>query len=334
VTELDARRVREALDAARELTRSADARRNAGGHSSGRVVPKSPRARALLAEHLARLGLDAAAVEHELAAERAETRRHLRDLKAAAVGQSTERASALRRLVNNQRAALDGLTTIGGTTQYLTLDSPVEIWATDAVNLESSTIEPYNSRAKARRDGQLYHGFPYAILGGEGNPELLHFFYLWRNPQDDAHAIVTVNGLLTLNGFCSAHSRGGIVLGGTARLRLNPTLDLVQTWTQPISSAPPQSGQSQQAVDLTADSSGFYTDDQTTFAVEFRGFLLSYEQAIVPPGQYLIIDVALAISSETDNGEVSADFATGEFDVVAPLVQLAIVTPPLVLSNA
>jgi hypothetical protein len=326
VTELDARRVREALVAARDMAGAADARRAAGVTSRGRRLPQSTRARALVAEHLARIGLDAAAVERELAAERAESHSRLEELKAAAVAQSAAQAASLRHLVDTERAALDGLVATTGlaTTQYLALDSPVEIWATDGVDLESSIIQPYNSRAKARLDAHLYHGWQGAYLLGD--QESLHFYYLWGNPRDDAYAVLTVNALLTLNGFCSAHSRGGLFLGGIAKLNLDPTLDLVQTWTQPISSAPPQGGQSQHALDITADSTGFDTDDQTTYAVEFRGFLVSYEQAIVPPGQYLIIDVALSLYSEVDNGEVSADFATGEFYVLSPFVQLAILS--------
>lgn len=50
----------------------------------------------------------------------------------------------------------------------------------------------------------------------------------------------TVNAFLILNGFSSAHSQGGWFLGGKAELTLDPTLDLVQTWTQPIS--PPRPG--------------------------------------------------------------------------------------------
>ncbi|MCW2690323.1 MAG: hypothetical protein JWR37_5213 [Mycobacterium sp.] len=328
MTELDPQRVREALIAARDMTRAADARSLAGGTATVQRLPQSTRVRALVAERLARIGLDAAAVERELAAERAEGHRRLGELKADAVAQSASRAASLSRVVNNEVTVLDGLeaTTGPGTTQYQTLDSPVEIWATDGMNLESSTIAPYNSLAKARYDGRFYHEGTGAWLETVGQ-ELLHFYYLWGNPRQDAYAVLTVSAILALNGFCSAHSRGGLIEGGDARLQLDPTLDLVRTWTQPISSAPPQVGQSWHALDITADSTGVFTDDQTTYAVEFRGFQLSYEQAIVPPGQYLIIDVALSLTSNFLDGEVSADFATGLFYVLSPFVQLAIMFP-------
>ncbi|MBV8930560.1 MAG: hypothetical protein JO152_15675, partial [Mycobacteriaceae bacterium] len=98
------------------------------------------------------------------------------------------------------------------------------------------------------------------------------------------------------------------------------------TWTVPISSAAAQSGAWQTAVDITADSTGVFTHDQTAYAVEFRRFVLSYQQEIVPPGQNLIIDVSVDLYDDVDDGEVSADFATGEFYVLSPLVQLAILS--------
>jgi hypothetical protein len=327
MAELDTPRIREALTAARDLSRAADARGGAGSFSTGRRLPQSKQARALAAEQLVRMGFDATAMERELAAERAESHRRLEELKADAVAQSGVRADSLGRMVDAQRAALGGVVGIGPpTTQYLALDSPVEIWATDGMNLESTTIEPYKSRAQLRLDTSLYESLNGAYLI-EWNYELVHFYYLWGNTQENASAVVTVNGILSLNGFCSAHSRGGWFFGGKAEQTLDPTLDLVQTWTQPISSAPPQSGESQNALDLLADSTGFHTDDQTTYDVVFRGFVLGYQQEIVPPGQYLIIDVALRLGSWVENGEVSADFATGEFYVMSPLVQLVIQYP-------
>jgi hypothetical protein len=319
VPDLDADRIREALIAARELASVGAARQAAAGTASGRVLPQGLRVRALLAEHLARIGPDAAAVERELAAGRAEVARRLEDRKTEAVRQSASRADALRGIVAAQRDALEAVAA-SGPVEYHAIDSPVEIWATDGVDLASATVEPFNSRAKVRLDVQLYHGWHYAVL--QGPPEFLHFSFLWHNPRD-TYSVVNVSGWMALNGFCSAHSRGGTVLGGYSRLRLDPALDLVQTWTQPISSAPAHAGQTQHALDLSADSRGVFTDDQTTFAVEFRGYLLDYQQAIVPPGQYLIIDVALTFTPEADNGEVHADFATGEFDILCPLVEVA-----------
>ena len=90
-----------------------------------------------------------------------------------------------------------------------------------------------------------------------------------------------------------------------------------------------RAGETWNALDLIADSTGFHTDDQTAYDVVYRGFLLSYQQEIVPPGDYLIIDVALRLGALVENAQVSADFATGEFAVTSPMVDLAIVYPAI-----
>ncbi len=318
MTELDSR-IRKALLAARDLS---------GATSRGRRLPQSAQVRALAAEQLARMGFDNAALERAMAAEREDSHRHLEELKADAVAQSPARAHSLQRLVDARRAALEGVVGFWPpATQYLAIDSPVEIWATDGVNLESTTIEPYKSRAQFRLDASLYEHIPGAYLIG-WEYELVHFYFLWKNPES-VSAVISVSPYLILNGFCSAHSQGGWFFGGKGELTLDPTLDLVQTWTQPLSSAAPQSGETWNALDLIADSTGFHTDDQTAYDVLFRGFLLGYQQEIVPPAQYLIIDVALKLGSYVENAEVSADFATGEFYVMSPLVDLTIVYPAI-----
>jgi hypothetical protein len=328
MAKLDSPRILDALHAARALSRAADAPQGASDSTRGRRLPQSTRVRTLAAEKLAQMGFDNAVLERALAAQRAESHRHLEKLKADAVAQSAARAHALQRLVDARRAALDGIVAIGPpTTQYLAIDSPVEIWATDGVNLESTTIEPYKSRAQIRFDASLYKDIPGAYLI-DWQYEFVHFYFLWQN-QEGVSAVVGVNAFLTLNGFGSAQSQGGWFFGGKGELTLDPTLDLVQTWTQPISSAAPQSGETWNVLDIIADSTGFHTDDQTAYDVVYRGTLLSYQQEIVPPGDYLIIDVALRLGAHVENAEVSADFATGEFYVMSPLVDLAIVYPAM-----
>lgn len=317
-------RVRDSLVAARRMKRDDDAVFAAGNPARGRAVSEPTQMRQQVEEQLRRIGIDAEALERRRITGRAESRRRLATLKEDAVARSGPRAESLRHLIDDAVAALDGLVaTTGDTaTQYLTLDSPVQIWATDGIDLESTAIEPYRSQAKLRMEASYYTSFFDAYVAGE--EQLVHFQYLWGNPRQDASAVVNVNAVVALNGVCSAHSDGGIAGGGIARLTLEPTLDLIQTWTQPISSAAPQPGQSYRVATVAADSTGLFSDDHDTFAVVFRGTSVGYDQAVVPPGQYLIIDVALRLYSETIDGKVTADFTTGLFNVSSPFVSLAI----------
>ena len=322
VSALD-RRVREALSAAQHLKRDDDSAFVAGNRVGARL-PQGRRMRQQVAEQLRSLGIDTDSLERERDAARTRARRRLTKDKDDAVAQSGPRAESLRHLLDDIVAGLDGLvaTTGDAPTQYQTLDSPVQIWATDGIDVESTTIQPYHSQAKIRMEASYYTSFFDAYLAGE--EQFVHFQYLWGNPRQDASAVMNVNAIVALNGFCSAHSDGGITGGGVARLDLEPTLDLIQTWTQPISSAPPQPGQSYRVASISADSSGLFSDDEDTSAMIFRGTSVGYDQVMVPAGQYLIIDVALRLYSETIDGKVDADFATGLFYVLSPFVSLAI----------
>lgn len=323
VSTLD-RHVREALSAAQHLKRDDDSAFVAGSRAAVPRLPEGRRMRSQVVEQLRSLGIDTDGLERELGAARARGEHRLAKDKEAAVSQAGGRAESLRHLLDDVIAGFDGLvaTTGDGTIQYQTLDSPLQIWATDGIDVESTTIQPYNSQAKMRMEASYYTSWSGAYLAGE--EQFLHFQYLWGNPRQDASAVVNVNAIVALNGFCSAHSDGGIAGGGSARLDLEPTLDLIQTWTQPISSVAPQPGQSYRVATVSADSSGLFSDDKDTSTVVFRGTSVGYDQAIVPAGQYLIIDVALRLYSETIDGKVDADFATGLFYVMSPFVSLAV----------
>ena len=263
-------------------------------------------------------------LERDLAGVRKENSRLLAKVKAEAAEHSAAHAKRLAAVVAERRAALEALVAAAPPSgiQYVALDSPVEIWTTDALELTSSGIQPWNSWARVDYQGQLYGGFPSALLEANGT-ETLHFYFLWQNPRA-GYAVVTVDAFLVLNGYCSVHSRGGVIDGGEARLILDAQADLLQTWTSPISSPVAQSGQTQRALDLAADSTGWLTDDQTKTAIVYRGYDLRYEQAIVPPGQYLIIDAAVAVSYGYLNGEVDADFSSAAFQISSPFVQVAV----------
>ena len=86
------------------------------------------------------------------------------------------------------------------------LDSPFLVWTRPLVALDDSTIEPWNSRAKILFTRSNYsRGWGTALLEDRGTEEL-SFYFLWDNPGD-GWALVTIDGFLVLNGFCTANSR-------------------------------------------------------------------------------------------------------------------------------
>ena len=124
MAELDSPRVRKALLAARDLSRTADAPQRAIDSTRGRRLPQSTRIRELATEKLAELGFDNATVERALASERAENRRRIEELKADAVAQSPDRAHSLQRMVDARRAALEGVVAVWPPRTRTPLGSP------------------------------------------------------------------------------------------------------------------------------------------------------------------------------------------------------------------
>ncbi len=323
-TAADAIRVREFLAAGRDFNRVG----GAGGPLLGRRLQPGTPLQELAADRLARIDLDADTGEAALAEERPANESRLNELKADAVAQSGAQAVALNQIVDDYAANLGGLlTTQSATTHYAVLDSPSDIGtdktpdkATDLI-ISSFTREPYRSRAQVRLDVKDGSSGIFGASLATFQTNVLKFYYSWQNPHDDAYAIVTISALLVLNGFCSAHSTGGLFSGGSAALRLSPRLDLLPSWTE--SPVVPQPVQSELALQIHANSDGFLSDDQTAFQVIYRTCFESYEQLFVPPGEEVIINPSLEFSSWVDDGYISADFATGQFSVQTPLVQLA-----------
>jgi hypothetical protein len=316
--------IRDALIAARDITAARDVRR-AYARPPARLRTRTDRRwlEGALAVGLAKSGVDIGRWERELTKSRTVARRRLEALKDDAVRQSTAHAKGLQSGVDERRTALDLLaaTAQPATDEYVSLDSPFLIWTSPLIALDDSTIEPWNSRARMTFERS---NFGAAVLEDIGSEELT-FYFLWDNPAD-GWALVTVDGFLVLNGFCTAHSRGGIFTGGSAALGLDACLEILQSGTDSMLTTPlPQTSQSVPALRLDADSSGWFSDDETTHASVFRGFDLRYAPLAVPPRGVLVIDISLSISYGLLEGSVAVDFSTADFGVICPFVSIHVV---------
>jgi hypothetical protein len=319
--------IREALITARSMTAARDAR-----HAHARPAKlRTPTDRRLLdgalAAGLAKAGVNVGLWEEELAKSRTGGRRRLEVLKADAVRRSGGYAKELRSGVEGRRKVLDMLAGAGPAAEYVSLDSPFTIEPTSGITLNNSIITPWNSLAKISFHDSNEGG---AWLEDIGTDELT-FWFNWEN-LTDGYALVNVHGFLLLNGFCTANSQGGFWdVDRSASLSLDANLNLLEWWNQPATTPLPQANQSQPALRLEADSSGWWADDDTEYALVFRGYDLSYELLAVPPGGTLLIGVALSISFDLNDAAVVVDFASGEFEVMCPFVYLNIL-PPLIIS--
>jgi hypothetical protein len=317
------------LRAARDLETAGQLRR-----AQGRPVRLgTPANRQLLHGRLAAAltdaGIDAGMWEAELAQARPEAARRLEEAKADTVRRSGGRAEELRQAVDGRREAHNRLAELAGSgpVQYLALERPFLIWPTHRIDLVDTTVVPWNSRARItfEQNGMEGGGLTGAGIGPAGTEEL-GFWFLWENTAD-RYAVVTINGFLILNGFCTAFSPGGYMDGTrSATVQLDANLEIFEWWKQPATTPLTQEAQTRTMLRLEVDSSGWFDDDQSEYALIYRGTGLGYDQLTVPPRSVLAIKVALSVFYHLGEGKVAVDFASGEFDVGCPFVQLAVRT--------
>ncbi|HEV7871855.1 MAG TPA: hypothetical protein VGO95_11405 [Modestobacter sp.] len=319
MTQRTAADLRDALLATRDLASARAARRDFTRPPA--PLPTSTdhrRFERAVAAGLAKAGVDADEWDSEVAKARAVDRRRAEALKADAVQQSGARARQLAEGIEGQRKALDllsNLTHAPAPAGYDALASPFLVLASTGLSVLSSTIEPWRSRAKFTFEPSS--GSPSVHIDA-GGTEQLSFFFLWENPGD-GYALVTVDGYLVLNGYCQAEADGGLFGGDLTTLDVDANLDLHGLPTPPLA----QDGQYLPAARLRADATDWFSDDVTVPQVVYRGFDLRHELLPVPPGG-VVVEVSVSLSYGYGIGAVSADFATGEFEVGCPFVQILI----------
>ncbi|MDQ6752281.1 MAG: hypothetical protein M3017_02435 [Actinomycetota bacterium] len=314
--------IRAALQAARDLP-EADRSRPTAVLGQVAAIGRLERQReALFAAALARTGWSGDRFEALLADSRSEAASFVEGQRSAAARRSAQAKEAARPVVEGRREALKQLTaaTTGpaGTVEYFALDSPFLIWPTHGMSLDSSQIEPWNSRAQI-----------HLHAGNSGGTELtgheeLNFYFLWENPRAQ-YAIANVDGFLVLNGFCDALAQGGILPGTRfSRLQVDTTLRLLEWWNQPPTEPPAEADQTQHAVNLTVDCGGFGDFTHVEIADVFRGYDLQYTSLAVPPQGVVVIEVGIAASYDLEDGSIDVDFSGSAFDVLCPFVQVAL----------
>jgi hypothetical protein len=235
--------------------------------------------------------------------------------KAAALHQSSAALKTLLGAVARRRELLGQLGTPAAAP--LTLDSPFLIWPTQGIELFDTQIVPWNSSAKFTLDSGRTFGH-----------EEVGFYFLWENPSD-RFAVVRVHGFVVFNGTMTAGQDGGIFPGDrSASISAVGNLHLFEWWNQPPTEPLSQADQDQTA--LTVATSGYGWSDPGSIELEhvFRGLDCSYDLFLIPPHGVTVIEMAAALSygTGTDSGHVSADFNSGDFQVMSPFVSIEVLT--------
>lgn len=240
-------------------------------------------------------------------------------------------ASAKKVLGSQAAAFVNGaraVPAIGNTVTRELLDSPILIWPTTRLNLDQSTIAPYNSIVKFH-----YHDDSGNSDKQVGGSEQVSFFFQWQNRSRYPTAI-SVDGYLIFNGTTRTVVRGRWDLNKLmTTLAVYGELEVFGQWT----SAPTLlSGDLVQAVGELEETNGmFYQHSIDVPTNVFRGFDLQPSPNPIPvPGNgTVLLPLTVWINYAIDSGSIDVDFSTDAFEVMTPGVLITnwnpVHTPPI-----
>ena len=246
----------------------------------------------------------------------AEARQRIAILKAEADMQSPAVLDTLNRTVENLSTRLEILTTLGlpdAPAQHVLLDTATEIFASSGITLDSSHIGPTPESNFAK--------FLWKASAGDAGfstpfGETVSFGFLWQNPSD-SQAVVSADGYIVLNGFCSVFSDGDFFGTGVSRLSVDVGLQISELWNDPPT---------QNALSLYCDSFGFLAAGNADGQSLFRGFDLLSSQFVVPPKGTVGFSVFCNFFAEMFNGQTENDFSFGGRQLLCPGVLLNVLT--------
>jgi hypothetical protein len=182
--------------------------------------------------------------------------------------------------------------------QRVLLDTASEISATSEITVASTQTAATNNTAQFRLDTTQSSG-----------TEEVSFGFFWQNPSDK-FAVVNVDGYLVLTAVCQAIDHGGILAEDRfSRLSVDANLHISELWNDPPTSPIGQPSQSEHALSVSVENTGWFDDGQIVNQDLFRGYDLEYSQFVMPPNGVAMFEVACTLSySNSSDGEANFVF--------------------------
>ncbi len=307
---MDARRKRAPL-------RLADLPANREGSASQQAVKK------LLESSLTKAGFDLDKFAALLKQGEAEARQRMANFRAESDKRSAAAQDAMQRTVQDWRDRVEHLKALarpdGPLGNVVLLDTATEI----VVNADPpiGLIPPIHTHAGPNPGNNgaqfVVDVTEGAFVFGMGTVQA-SFGFLWQNPSDQ-NAIVSVLTAITLNGSFRVLSGGGIIPWYRySYLDIDVGLAIHELWNDPPTSPINQIGQSDTALHLACDSSGWFTTGAINGTDLVRGIPLTYEQLVIPPQGRVMFEVYCDTGYQIFDGETQADFREVGHQVLCP----------------
>jgi hypothetical protein len=201
-------------------------------------------------------------------------------------------------------------------TQYYGIASPIGISTTTGLSLDNSSIVPYGSWAKCH-----YHRDSY-----DPSTPWLIFSFFYQNTSG-ADMVITCGALIELIGLAQADDDTGfwLVDHEATTVSLSTWLSVYDWPVQNPLTDPHVQSFSEVPLSLNAYGPG-WPECVGAILIQnvLRGYFLEIEDIIVKAGSAKVFDVVVSFQSSVGDGVVDVDFSSGNFQVIAPLLQIDI----------
>jgi hypothetical protein len=197
-----------------------------------------------------------------------------------------------------------------------TLDTPFLIWTTPLQSIADSAAVPFGSWARFKFKTSQYQG-----------TQKLGFYFYWVNSYSD-YVVINAATFMSATGHLKSHAPWTVGVN-TSWIEATAKFGLWFGWPNNVDST----DYATEFLGHTGAYGDTWTGGDTNGASISAGVSLNKTMFAAPPGQAVVFEVALAVEYENDEGDIEADFESGNFNITCPLVVFSLLNvPPGVIS--
>jgi hypothetical protein len=187
-----------------------------------------------------------------------------------------------------------------------TLDTPYLIWTTPLLDLYQVRVRPFDSWARFKFSTSRYHG-----------TQRVGFYFYWTNPFQD-YALINVATFMSANGYLKSNAPWTFGVNSSS-VKATAQLNMWLSGSSALAST-----YASEFLGTTRAISFITTFGDTNGTSISSGASLNATMFAVPPSKAVMLEVALALEYENDEGDIEADFKTDSFKIACPVVVISL----------
>jgi hypothetical protein len=190
------------------------------------------------------------------------------------------------------------------------LDTPFLIWSIPLLDISDSTALPFGSFAK------------FKFSTSQSGTQKVGFYFYWPNPFQD-YAVINAATFMSATGHLRSHAPWTIGVN-TSSVYAWALLNLWFGWPTGVTS----SSSASQFLGATGAFGSTFTGGDTQGTSISSGVSLNTTMFAVPPNTVVVFEVALLLDYDNDDGDIEADFESGDFKIACPVVVFSLLNSP------